>query len=44
MTVTSGIGTTVVFASVKGQSAFWVRGYDTPLIVLRTSYSSYSIG
>ena len=33
MTVTRGIGTTVVFALCKGQSAFWLRGYDTPLIV-----------
>ncbi|WP_284690245.1 hypothetical protein [Oscillatoria acuminata] len=39
MTVTSGIGTTVAIASCQGQSAFWVRGYDTPLIVTRTSYS-----
>lgn len=33
MTVTRVIGTTVVFALCKGQSAFWLRGYDTPLIV-----------
>ncbi|HEY9836831.1 MAG TPA: hypothetical protein V6D27_08025 [Vampirovibrionales bacterium] len=39
MTVTSGIGTRRAIASGKGQSTFSVRGYDTPLIVPRTSYS-----